>query len=563
MVKSLRGFYGGPSSAVYQDLIGLINDYGLKYPSSTINVLKEKIIDTAHLLTKLNFYIKGLGEPQVDVFGMAEDATGIVDLESISSLSLNDKGLRKYKSNNVSKSISLYSSYKSMAYGQTSPIWSGIEIFSGSIRSPYPPNDGKNAAPIDVRNTVEVMINRWLDSVSQLSEHFDGYIVESKDHISIVDDNEMRSRNYVLIESLKNKTNVLLNSNFKIGISFSCISDVDFPTRTTGYLNSGYIINASRIFANIIKPSLDAGARIVVQDQNIDMYILSYFNFIDAAIIGNRSKEAENALCFFENVYNPDYPNKSFLLDLDGNESAVFDGIKFNTIEQNAFINYLNYQGSYYFSSYSAFKSAYSPAGAELSDSNIDLERFCERKSVLYVAQNLIAEQISTVVSSINDYEITQNTQKSLLMYGYRSAAVQAPKRITHNIFAHNFFNFVMVKMGEEVQNTHFTRNLFSSPYAGLKTNQIHAFTHDDNFVLKKIFHRSSNIKDSYIESCIVGDWGKLKNVYPIPPNEFVTSDGINMTKGEGSNNRDDDIIFRLSTSNLPNIKNYSINGII
>ena len=562
LIKSLRNFYGSFSNSVYQDLLKLINFYDMKYKNSAISSMKDKIVDAAHLLTKFDFYVKGLGDPLVDVFGISENSSGKVNIEKISGLSLNNKDLKNYIPSNVSKRVSGYSVSKSMSHVSISPIWSGAVLFSGTISSPYSPS-GQYAVYDDVNNALESIILRWISGIDSLKNECEGYIIESKDDVGIVDENEISARNFILVSSLKNKSDVLLKDNFKIGISYACITDVEFRGKSTVHFNNGYILHNRRIFSAIVKPSIDAGARVILQEQNVDQLIIDYFSNIDSAINGSASKKSEDALCFFENVYNPDYVERTAITDIGGQEVAVFEGVKFSFFSQNAFANYDTYKGEYYFDSRIAYKESYAPQGADIVDLNVDLDRLNDRKRSLYVAQNLISEQISSVIDQISSYEITQNVNKSLLIYGLRSSALNAPKRLTANLFGHNFFNFVMVKLGEEVQDSYFTHNTFLSPYAGLKANRIHAFTTDDNFVMKKIFDRSSSVKDCYVERSILADWGKLKNLYPIPPNEYATADGININKGEGSNNNDDDIIYRFKISNLPNIKSYTINGII
>lgn len=562
LIKSLRNFYGSFSNSVYQDILKLISFYDMKYKGSAISVMKDKIIDAAHLITKFDFYIKGLGDPLVDVFGISENSSGKVNIEKISGLSLNNKDLKNYTPSNVSKRISTYSVHKSMSHVGTMPVWSGAVLFSGTIKSPYS-SSGQGEIFDDVSNALESIILKWISGIDSLKNEFEGYILESKDDVGIINENEISARNFILISSLKNKSNVLSKNNFRIGVSYDCVTDVDFRGKSTGHFNNGYILHNRRIFDTVVKPSVDAGARIVLQSQNIDKLILDYFFHIDSAMNGFTSKKSEDALCFFENAYNPDSLEKTVLVDVNGKDAAVFEGIKFSFFSQNAFINYDTYKGSYYFDSRSAYRNSYAPQGSDVMDSNVELDRFNDRKRSLYVSQNLISEQISSVIDQISSYEISQNVNKDLLIYGLRSSALTAPKRLTANLFGHNFFNFVMVRLGEEVQDSYFTHNIFLSPYGGIKANIVHAFTTDDNFVMKKIFDRSSTVKDCYVERSILADWGKLRSLYPIPPNEFATSDGINVNKGEGSNNNDDDIIYRFKISNLPNIRSYTINGII
>jgi hypothetical protein len=121
---------------------------------------------------------------------------------------------------------------------------------------------------------------------------------------------------------------------------------------------------------------------------------------------------------------------------------------------------------------------------------------------------------------------------------------VSSSVRLTNNLFGHNMLRSCVVSLGEEVLDSHFTHNIFSNPYTSLSSTDIFTFNSIDNFKIKKIFSRDSSFKDSYIERTKLIGWGRLLGVFPSPPNEFYTADGINVPSGEGASSNEKDIIF-------------------
>lgn len=540
MISSIRSFSGGGSNPLFSDLVKIINKFSILYPKSDINKIKSSIIDAAKIVSQLEIFASQLGDPEVDVFMFAKTSSGSIDLSLVAESSTLKYNSRKYIPKNISTRVIEVLGKRAIASDGLDPIWSGAKIYGGEVYSQSGHGSMTSSTEPNISFVLDKVVKRWVSGIDAIHDVVSGYIISSRDDVSIVNDDEMSSRSRILVGSIVSQSMANKNNKFKVGVSFSPVSYASLIRNSKINLNSGYIINYKRIVDRIVKPSLDAGARVILQQFDVDSFIVKSFDNVD-----NFHQDASNALCFLENTYDPDSLVESFLHQ-DARLSAYFNGAHFSGISDSAFSEMDRLKGKNYFSSHDTFlRNAY-PLGVEIIDSDVSFDRFNTRRKIVTIAQNLVSSQVDGVVDFVNEYK----SYGSATVNNFRFAeslqkSSKAPVRLTNNLFGHNHFRYCFVNVGEEAIENHFTHNYFSSPYTGLKVRDTSAFCSADNFNVSNIFNRTGDESENYIERCNLFNWGHIENLYPSESKEFYTSSGFIVSLGEGMSYNEDDIIFR------------------
>ena len=542
MISSIRNFYNQNTNSLYYDLIKVINDYSVKFPDSSIKDMKTSIIDAAQLLSQMMFFGTNFGDPEVDVFGMIRSGRGKVDLTSVSGSVVMSSENRNFTTKNVSTDVVNVLNIKSVSAVSTDPVWSGCRIYGGQVGGTYTFN-GFNSYPNESSSlAVDAVVKKWISGIDEVGDILSGYIISSRDDIRVVDDSEMAARTQILVESVLNYSKSNANQDFKIGVSYSPVSYDGILKDAKSNLTSGYIISSDRIINRVIMPALTSGARLISQALDTDAFIIKCFDDID------NFSSSSVGLCLVENIYDPDHLSEYSLYN-SSNIVAYFNGAIMSGSAGDKFTDIETLKGKNYFSTKEDFVQHAYPPGSDIVDSDVQFERFNLRRNIIAAYQNMLAAEISKISDFISTYNISDNPQrKSFSTAGGDGSGgateVSSSVRLTNNLFGHNMLRSCVVSLGEEVLDSHFTHNIFSNPYTSLSSTDIFTFNSIDNFKIKKIFSRDSSFKDSYIERTKLIGWGRLLGVFPSPPNEFYTADGINVPSGEGVSHNEKDIIF-------------------
>ena len=541
MVSSIRSFSSNAGNFVYMDLVKIISDFSTSNPKSELKNLKSKTIDAASIVSQLQFFATQMGDPQVDIFTFSYKYGGRVNTHSFSDTVLAHFDIRYMPSNISNRNVAVLGRLV-IDSSDMENVWMYANIFSGSINSPYNTTNMLHSN-INVNLSIESIIRRWLSGIDEISSNVSGYIINCMDDLSIYNINEMSSRNSILVKSViaNSKKNNL--PSFMCGVSFSPITDLLFRGVNISDVDTGYIVNSERIIKGIVKPSIDAGAIVVLQRSDIDKYIMNSFDQVDSL-----SSDSSNGSCFLENIFDPDNP-KGRSLYKDYSVVSYFNGMSLNN--KISFSKIDSLKGKQYFSSYSDFEEHAYPPGAEIIDADVSFDRFNLRRKIIQVAQNIISSQVESVSVYLNEYGTGEDNNAGYI--SERSAILPPSTRMTNNFFGHNKCHSCRVNVGMENDELHFVNNSFYSPYSSLASREVFSFKSLDNFSLKKIFYRKHSDPDvantNYVENSNIIDWSRLKGIFSVSSSSFYTYDGFVVQKGEGFSSNVFDIVHRIPLS--------------
>jgi hypothetical protein len=542
LVKSIRSFSNISSNTIYMDFLSIIDDYAYKYPNSDILNIKKQIIDSANLICQLPFYATKFGDPDIDVFALI-NKNGYIDLTSLSdSLSVKESN-KRFTGSNISKTVVYASGIDVLVSGGSRPIWSGCSIFSGSIRSHYSfkapifyAEDSTNAALTSV-------INRWINTIDSLSGLISGYIINCRDDICVVEDSEMASRTQVLVESIVKKSRINANGDFTIGVSYSPISVRGLVKSYGSDVSYNYILNSKRIIERIVKPGINAGCRIVMQDLDVDKMIDDAFKNADQV-----SEASIDAICLLENIYDPDNLN-GHSLNNDSGINVSFRPVHVNGSSGSAFMNLEILKGKNYFESREDYLQRTYPLGYEIKDSNVDFDRFNSRRSIVHACQNMISSIINDVIIFVSSYLPYSLVGRSLFIEKPVKMSANTGSKSSNNYYCHNFISNCMISMGSSSVDSVFSHNTVYSPYGSIRNLEINTFANYDNFELKKVFNRKGEDNQCSIERCNVVQYGRIGNSYNLMNNIYFLKSNIKLFGGEGGASSVNDIILRQSST--------------
>lgn len=541
LIKSIRSFSNDSKNPVYNDLIQIINYYSKKYPNSIIKDFRSKIIDSVNLICNLPFYATKFGDPDVDVFQLVKNSSGKTDLSNINeNIELNELN-RNFNKYNLSNTVGNISGVFSILADNSAPIWSGCKIFNNDIVSYYGFRGPNYVLNPNVSKAIEAIVSRWIDTINHMDGLINGYIINCRDDVSLVNDSEMAARSQVLVESIIHKSKLNKNNDFIVGVSYSPVSKRGVVKNYNSNISYGYFYNSKRIINRIVEPSIKAGARVILQESNIDQIIYDVYENID-----NVSKNTMDSIGIIENIYDPDNIKEHKLID-DGKIISSFFPVHINGYAGLNFISIENLKGKNYVNSYEEYLIKVYPQGKEIKDSNISFDRFNIRKNVTFSYQNMISAIINEVVIFTNNYKITKNPIRNNKFF---QRPIDASKnyskrnRMTNNLYMHNFFSSCLISMGEEVLDFHITHNTFYSPYVSLRSCDLHAYNNISNFNLPKIFNRKASNKENYLEKNSLIEWGIIGNAYSSLNELEPVSENIKVPGASGNSYNENDILL-------------------
>lgn len=341
----------------------------------------------------MKIFLGGFGEPEVDIFATCRDEYGGI----VPNFPSNDE-LYEYLYGsviyNTSSELSekLDEKVKYLSNSGTSDIWNSYFHHEDNYLNSYSKKNDQSNIRKSINKHIDLCVDRWSSLIDYFLDYIDGYVLYCYDDVTFVDYEEVKARNYYLLNILNKK---ISNSGLEVksAIGFSPISFTFLRSSYNYNVNNYYLINSDRIIENAIKPCL-SNCNLFLQFMNIDNFILDSFSALDLYYNQENICLLENARsysCFFSSIYNPDIMSDLYFKE-------IFSFPVLNSGNPNAFSNYYNLFLQNRYENVSGYQSDVLPFGSEIVDSSIDLDRFIIRKNIIQLAQDIISRQALEVV---------------------------------------------------------------------------------------------------------------------------------------------------------------------
>ena len=532
LINSIKNFSNRPNSVVYKDFLYLLEKSAKDNNIKNREDYKKIMIDAALFVSQFGIYVHGMGDLGVDIFALLRNKNGKIDLSNL--LGINNPALNNINVQNTSseKSYSIYS--HSLSNEGVKNIWAGYVSAHGSGELLYSGDSIDESSSSYIYNFIDICIQRWLNNISSISSYIDGYFVPSFDDSSYVLDEEIKARNYVMIDAL----NIMIKDNgYKTyaGLSFSPISHGPLRSKDSVYVYSNYIKNNERMINNEIKPSLSAGCSVFLQREDVDTFIDNQFLILDDFSINPsvaKYKKVRNALCFLSCVYNSDTPPVLKIFTQYESNSIDFNGIRLNSNTYGAYKSNLRMKVEDYVNDVM-------PLGEDIADADVSLDRSVIRSRIYHYAQDSISNQLDELLRYINDsynslysipYAIKENVYVS---DSYYSSEI-------HGLFiGHNSFSNASLNVGYFVKEMYFNNNYIHSPSGVGSWNLIKRISKD--FYKNKILHSESLFDNNYINNVSIFSSGE----WPYYGLNNKTYNNFTLTGGEGDDSNVNGVTMR------------------
>lgn len=556
LISSIKSYYHNSDTLIGSDLVLHAKNACIEFGIKDVNKYVSNVAEYSKLVGGFNFYIGGLGETEVDAFSLSRKADGgissILNRSAIAS-SAEIFGLKIYNTSSE-RSFNASGEVGSISDKNISTIWANYVYKNGSGIAPYNKKDAGNSFKNSVDLHIDASIDRWVNIVKSFDGFIDGYVVNCYDDVSFIDEDEIRARNFAVIDAA-NRVSKTLKTPILIGAAFSPLSKSLFRSKSSIYTNDGYIVNSERIIENSIKPSLMAGASFFVQNIDIDSYINDQFEVLD---LYNNFKESSmvnfvrSSTCFFSTLYDSNFVKDINFYQIKNDSTTKFYSISLNPRSLSSFSKYLRIQGVSLFSNLESFLEAVMPYGSEFDDKDIQLDRFAIRSSVYHLAQDLISLQIQEVVEFINNNYDNYYITNSPLQQNANFLNNQSLDKnwICSNLFvSNNSFIKNGILTNSNVEGLRIYGNYFFDPFGSLSWKMINGYRLDRE--KKQIIYSSSLFENSTIEKSQIlcsGTWGSLFN-----STSESYSKGFIVRGGLGSNSSVNDLYLRWPKYNEDN----------
>ena len=405
IIKCIREFQAYVGTDVYEDFISHARNCAISNKIENIDDYINKLKSNLSYISKMKIFLGGFGEPEVDIFANCRDEYGGI----VPNFPSNDE-LYEYLHGsviyNTSSELSekLDEKVKYLSNSGTSDIWNSYFHHEDNYLNSYSKKNDQSNIRKSINKHIDLCVDRWSSLIDYFLDYIDGYVLYCYDDVTFVDYEEVKARNYYLLNILNKK---ISNSGLEVksAIGFSPISFTFLRSSYNYNVNNYYLINSDRIIENAIKPCL-SNCNLFLQFMNIDNFILDSFSALDLYYNQENTCLLENARsysCFFSSIYNPDIMSDLYFKE-------IFSFPVLNSGNPNAFSNYYNLflQNSY--ENVSGYQLDVLPFGSEIVDSSIDLDRFGIRKNIIYLAQDIISKQVGEVVYFIiNNLKYSDN----------------------------------------------------------------------------------------------------------------------------------------------------------